>query len=150
PPRNGRGPTLRPPRRMVASASDAGFDCTVATFEPRLCRGGSPFPGNGIPRARDNSPKIASRPEKVATETETPTSEPATCGPFGSLGEISRFERVRGGPGSSRIFVADQRLAQRCDNLGAFDAQRLFSLVVAPWRWWPAGTANLPNWRIFN
>ena len=35
-PWNGRGPTLRPPRRMVAPASGARF-CAVETFEPRLC-----------------------------------------------------------------------------------------------------------------
>ena len=33
---------------------------------------------------RDNSPKIASRPEKVSTETEPPAAMPANWGPFGS------------------------------------------------------------------
>ena len=60
------------------------------------------LPGNGIPPPRDSWPKIASRPENVSAETETPTSKPANCGPLASLREIFRFERVRGGPGRTR------------------------------------------------
>jgi len=82
---------------MVASASDAGFDYTVETFEPRLCWRRSPFPGNGIPRARDDSPEIPSWTELVSNRDRTATAKPANWGAFGSCQEISGFARMRGG-----------------------------------------------------
>jgi hypothetical protein len=67
--------------------------------------------GNRIPRPRDKPPKIAFRPETVCAETETQPQEPANCGLFGRLREISRFERVRGGPG--RIRTSNQTIINR-------------------------------------
>ncbi len=52
--------------------------------------------------AADKPPKIAFRPETVSAEAETQPQMPANCGLFGRLREISRFERVRGGPGRTR------------------------------------------------
>jgi hypothetical protein len=56
----------------------------------------------GIPRPRDKRPKIAFRPETVSAETETQPQKPANCGLLGRLREISRLERMRGGPGRIR------------------------------------------------
>ena len=58
--------------------------------------------GNDIPRPRDRTPKIAFRPETVSAETETQPQNPANCGLVGSLREIFRFGRLRGG-GRSRV-----------------------------------------------
>jgi hypothetical protein len=38
----------------------------------------------------------------VSAETETRPQEPANCGLLGRLWEACRFERLRGGPGSTR------------------------------------------------
>jgi hypothetical protein len=72
--------------------------------------------GNGILPPRDRPPKIAVRPETVSAETETPVQEPANCGLLGRLREISRFERVRGGPGRTTSFPQNQPLNRECDN----------------------------------
>ena len=58
--------------------------------------------GNDIPRPRDKTPKIAFRPETVSAETKTQPQKPANCGLLGSLREISRLGRVRGGPERTR------------------------------------------------
>ena len=58
--------------------------------------------GNDIPRPRDRTPKIAFRPETVSAETKTQPQKPANCGLLGSLREISRLGRMRGGPERTR------------------------------------------------
>ena len=66
--------------------------------------------GNGIPRPRDRPPEIAVAPEIVSAETDMPVQKPANGRLFGRRQEISRFERVRGGPGRRALTLQFQQL----------------------------------------
>src|SRR5436190_9324291 len=80
PPRNGRGPALRPPPRMVASAPDAGFYCTVATFQTA-----SPLTTVSVSGKRDSEgqrqhPEIPSWTGLVPAETKPSTTNARQLG----------------------------------------------------------------------
>ena len=90
------------PRNGLVSARCLVYRCGSHHIGPLVFIQDHLHRGNGIPRPRDKPPKIAFRPETVSAETETQPQKPANCGLLGRLREISRFERVRGGPERTR------------------------------------------------
>jgi hypothetical protein len=87
----------RRPHRLRQSPLIAGLWLVVMGEQAQVLSKIDLHRGNDIPRPRDTTPKIALRPETVSTETQTQPQKPANCGLVGSLWEISRIGRLRGG-----------------------------------------------------